>query len=84
MGCAFRRRLGVGGEGGGEAVITEVDGGFVISSRGVWLPGVYKTKEAAQYAFQFSDVMLQYIQDSSTDGTISIDMLKAARRKHQQ
>lgn len=35
--------------------IHPVDGGYVISSRGAWLPGVYATERAARYAFRFSN-----------------------------
>lgn len=38
-------------------------GGFTISSRRVWLPGIYDTMAAANYAFQFPDVALQELSD---------------------
>jgi hypothetical protein len=44
-------------------VIYPVDGGFVISSNGSWLPGSYATKEAARWAYQFSDEDLTAIQN---------------------
>lgn len=62
-------------------MIHEVKGEFVISSRGVWLPGVYKTKEAARYAFQFDDSVLIELQKSAGTGSITLEMLKAARCK---
>jgi len=33
--------------------IHEVDGHFVISGDGTWLPGCYESREAASYAFRF-------------------------------
>jgi hypothetical protein len=38
--------------------LTEPPEGFVISSHGMWLPGVYETRQAASYAFQFSNEQL--------------------------
>jgi hypothetical protein len=35
-------------------VIYAVGDRYVISSRGVWLPGAYDSKRAARYAFRFS------------------------------
>ncbi len=35
-------------------VIYPVDNGYIISSGGVWLPGVYASERAARYAFRFS------------------------------
>lgn len=37
--------------------------GFVIASHGYWLPGVYATKAAARWAFQFSDWDLARLRD---------------------
>lgn len=42
-------------------MIYPVDDGFVISSGGVWLPGVYATERAARYAFRFSNEDLERI-----------------------
>lgn len=39
-------------------MIYKTDNGYVISSGGLWLSGVYDTKQAARYAFQFSDDVL--------------------------
>jgi hypothetical protein len=37
--------------------------GFVISSHGAWLPGIYATRQAARWAFQFSDYDLAKLRD---------------------
>lgn len=45
-------------------MIYPVEGGFVISSRGMWLPGVYADERAARYAFRFSNEELDRINAS--------------------
>jgi hypothetical protein len=55
--------------------------GYVISSRGMWLPGVYETERAARYAFRFPDEVLQDLSERiCRDGRVitSAD-LRAAR-----
>ena len=39
-------------------MIYKVDGGYVISSRRVWMPGIYECERAAKYASKFSDDVL--------------------------
>lgn len=56
-------------------MIYNINGLFVISSRGVWLPGVYATKEAAQFAFQFDYETLKQLREKSS-GAITSSMLK--------
>ena len=61
--------------------IYEVDGGYVISSHQVWLPGHYEDKKTANYAFRFSDEELKKLQDSvNPGGTITFKMLQELRR----
>lgn len=59
------------------------DGTFVVSSHQVWLPGSYATKQAAQYALQFPDKILQSLTDrichvSGEDRPITTEDLRAA------
>jgi len=55
---------------------------YVISSRSVWLPGVYASERAARYAFRFSNATLQALQDSvNPGGVITFEMLQAAYRE---
>jgi hypothetical protein len=37
--------------------------GYVISSRQVWLPGIYDSERAARYAFRFDDLTLAGLND---------------------
>lgn len=66
-------------------MIYKTDGGYVISSRQVWVPGVYESYSAAHYAFQFSDEVLQRIQDEANKaaggqgGVITMNALKKAK-----
>lgn len=46
-------------------MLYKVESGFVISSRGVWLPGCYEDERTARYAFRFSDETLQRLQDDA-------------------
>jgi len=45
--------------------IKQVDGGFVISSGGTWLPGVYEDERTARYAFRLPAEVLQRLQDEA-------------------
>lgn len=63
-------------------MIREVNGHFVISSRGAWVPGCYADWRAARYAFLFSDVDLQRLQDTvNPDGVITLSMLQDLHRQ---
>jgi hypothetical protein len=54
---------------------------FVIGSGGMWLPGVYESRAAARYAFQFHDETLTRLQSSvNPGGVITMEMLKRARK----
>lgn len=67
--------------------IHKYEGNFVIASQGVWLPGVYESTEAANYAFQFPDEVLSALQNSANDRgdrTITMDDLKAARKREHE
>lgn len=37
--------------------------GYIISSGGVYLPGVYESEQAARYAFRFPNKALHDLQD---------------------
>jgi len=58
-------------------------GGFVISSRRVWRPGVYENARVARWAFQFADEELATLWDGSHGLPIRHDDLKrlADRRR---
>lgn len=43
-------------------MIYRVENHFVISSGGMWLPGCYATRQAARYAFQFTNEDLYTLQ----------------------
>lgn len=43
--------------------IYQIDGGYVISDNGTWLPGVYADVVAASRAFKFDPARLQELQD---------------------
>lgn len=49
-------------------MIYPVEGGFVISSHGTWLPGVYADERAAKYAFRLTDAQLAELNDSRGAG----------------
>jgi hypothetical protein len=58
--------------------------GYTISSGGAWLPGIYATRAAAQYAFRLDTAVLQRLSDAicrSSRGRIRIAFadLAAAR-----
>ena len=56
-------------------------GQFVISSHQVWIPGVYDSHRAANYAFRFPDEILQSLQDSvNPNGIITFEMLQLKAR----
>lgn len=40
---------------------------YCISSKEVWLPGVYESKRAARYAFRFPDEELHKLQEGIND-----------------
>ena len=68
-----------------DSVIHKTDGpGYVISSHGCWLPGVYETERAARFAFSFHADVLQSLTDricnvSTENRLITSDDLKAAK-----
>ena len=60
-------------------MIHKIDAGYVISSRGTWLPGCYESEQAARYAFKFSTATLQLLQNSvNPGGVITFAMLQSA------
>lgn len=67
------------------AVIYKIDGGFVISSKGTWLPGSYDSERTARYAFRFKDAELHELQTRKNveaggiGGAITFKDLKALR-----
>jgi hypothetical protein len=68
-------------------MITKVDAadGYVISSHGMWLPGLYDSERTARYAFRFPDATLQRLQDEINhyqrqDRSITMADLRAARQ----
>jgi hypothetical protein len=68
--------------------IHKVEGGYAISSGGVWLPGAYEDERTARYAFRLPDAVLQRLQDDANarmpdgkGGTVTWgDVARAARR----
>ncbi len=62
-------------------MIQEVGGGFVISSHRVWRPGSYATRQAAQYAFRFTDEQLSELQGKVAPDYITMEMLKELRKR---
>ena len=62
-------------------MIHETEHGFVISSHRVWVPGVYKDKKAARYAFQFTDDQLLAIRDKCLPECVTSDDLKLYRKE---
>lgn len=67
-------------------MIYKVADGYVISSRDVWLPGVYDSEATARWAFQFSDETLQRLTErichvDKENRTITRDDLVGARRE---
>ncbi len=43
-------------------IYPSIDGGFVISSGGTWLPGVYEDRRAANFAFRLSSEKLEHLR----------------------
>jgi len=65
-------------------MIYPVEDGFVISSHGSWLAGVYESERAARFAFKCSDEELQRLQDMANErgeGVITWDDIKELRVK---
>jgi hypothetical protein len=54
--------------------------GYVISSGGSWLPGVYDCERTARYAFRFPDEVLIQVRDK-VRRPITMDDLRAARTR---
>jgi hypothetical protein len=56
---------------------------YLISwDSGGWMPGIYDSEKAAQYAGEFSDDILQSLQDSvNPDGVITYEMLYELKAK---
>lgn len=69
------------------AVKRTESGEFVVSSRGVWLPGCYESERAAKYALRFDELTLHGLQKAAnkrnggTGGVITFEDLQAARVK---
>lgn len=62
-------------------MIREVEGEFVISSGGVWLPGCYESERAARYAFRFPNATLRRLQETvNPGGVITFQMLQDERK----
>jgi len=63
-------------------MIHKLNDGFVISSHGVWLPGVYESKRAARYAFRFMGKELEGLQSekNKTTSIITFEDLKNIRK----
>jgi hypothetical protein len=67
--------------------IYKVDGGYVIASGGVWLPGCYEDERTARYAFRLPDAELVELRNNAIargDGVITWgDVAKAAEAVRQ-
>lgn len=59
-------------------MIYKVDAGYVISSRHMWLPGVFEDERAARLAFKLSDDALADL--SKAGEVISYDQVLARYR----
>ena len=59
------------------------DNTFCISSRKVWIPGIYADEKTAKYAFKFPNSELQNLQDekNKTNSIISFSDLQILRIK---
>ncbi len=58
------------------------DGLFTISAQGVWLPGCYESKRAANFAFRISDEAKARLRDNAclnNDGVITWQDIKDYR-----
>lgn len=47
--------------------ITKVNGGYVASSRGVWIPGVFEDERTARFAFRLPDAVLHQLQQEANE-----------------
>jgi len=69
------------------AVTKTETGEYVVSSRRVWLPGVYESERAAKYATRFDELTLHGLQKAAnergggTGGVITFADLQAAMVK---
>lgn len=61
-------------------MIHKVDGGYVISSHRIWLPGYYDSEQTARYAFKFPDKELRNLQESKILNPITMDDLRVLRK----
>lgn len=64
-------------------IYRHTDGRFTVAEKGVWIPGVYDTEEAARYAVGLSDAVLQALQQAMNEREadfakryLTLDMLK--------
>lgn len=67
--------------------VTARPGSFVISCNHSWLPGVYSSRKAARYAFQFSYDELRRLMDEVRPNLITTEDLArvaAARKKSER
>lgn len=63
-------------------MIHNVNGTYVISAYGVWLPGAYDSQRAARYAFRFDYETLKKVRDSAGPSRlITFDLLRKQRSK---
>lgn len=63
--------------------IHEEGGHYLISSHQCWMPGVYESREAAQFAFEFCDDLLVRMRDNAiqtNDGIITMAAMKQMER----
>lgn len=60
-------------------VVHEVEDGYVISGDGIWLPGKYESREAAEYAFEFCVDLQARLRDAAidNDGIVTLDAMRA-------
>lgn len=65
-------------------LVYEVDGGFVVSQHGTWLPGVYATEDTAADAAELTDAQLATLapiyQVDGQNRAVTLDDLATARR----
>ncbi len=65
-------------------MIHKVDGGYVISSHQVWIPGFYEDERSAKYAFKFKNEDLQKLMKVVAPNPITFEMLQNLRKKYQK
>ena len=68
-------------------MIKPIEGGFIASSGGAWIAGVFETEKAAKYAFRFSNKELQKLQDEKNKTTQVItfeDLQKLKNKKNER